>query len=458
MQLRRRGDSTHGSVRVSPLMGPVGHDEQHANGRSCPHGRDRPPTPASPAVVVEALPVAWRGSGVARLGPMHAPFFPTHPPTPSFPPHRTSVRCLAAFCRQAAAAGTAPRPWPLAGAPQSPARTHGAARGRRNVDRRARAATRRHALPRAPTRRRPPPPPAARMANRQGRRRAWPPPRLPPTSAPPQGRWQHPRGLLWQGRHSSPPASAPLSTRPPRRCAAPPPTLHAEPPPTPEAAGAPLATRRQGRPCGGRGGRAAARRLHNVDGRARCHHHRPNVGSREARCGDRSRCGGSVGTHWRTRGHRPSRRADALPPTRRRPAPNLRSAGAAAQGHPTGRPPTRRPQGCAAFFQRPSLPRQPRRWPATPRSLPPPPPPVASWKVPNRGGDSAQRVRKKKIKGDGHCAMVVPSKAGEAPVKPNAIWANKTQKCASLLGMDSPLFGATTIPEGGKGGGGGGER
>jgi len=41
--------------------------------------------------------------------------------------------------------------------------------------------------------------------------------------------------------------------------------------------------------------------------------------------------------------------------------------------------------------------------------------------------------------------MVVAPKAGEAPVKPIDVWANKTQKLASLIGLDSPLFGATTI-------------
>jgi len=41
--------------------------------------------------------------------------------------------------------------------------------------------------------------------------------------------------------------------------------------------------------------------------------------------------------------------------------------------------------------------------------------------------------------------MVVAPKAGEAPVKPIDVWANQTQKSASLLGLDSPLFGATTI-------------
>jgi len=41
--------------------------------------------------------------------------------------------------------------------------------------------------------------------------------------------------------------------------------------------------------------------------------------------------------------------------------------------------------------------------------------------------------------------MVVLSRAGETPVKPIAVWANQTQKSASLLGRDSPLFGATTI-------------
>ena len=42
-------------------------------------------------------------------------------------------------------------------------------------------------------------------------------------------------------------------------------------------------------------------------------------------------------------------------------------------------------------------------------------------------------------------AMVVAPKAGEAPVKPIDVWGNQTQKRASLLGLDSPLFGATTI-------------
>ena len=41
--------------------------------------------------------------------------------------------------------------------------------------------------------------------------------------------------------------------------------------------------------------------------------------------------------------------------------------------------------------------------------------------------------------------MVVAPKAGEAPVKPIDVWANQTQKRPSLLGLDSPLFGATTI-------------
>jgi len=64
--------------------------------------------------------------------------------------------------------------------------------------------------------------------------------------------------------------------------------------------------------------------------------------------------------------------------------------------------------------------------------------------------------------------MVVPSKAGEAPVKRIDVWANQSQKSASLLGMDSPLFGAPTIGVsvcvqhpvvwGGGGGGGAGER
>jgi len=44
-----------------------------------------------------------------------------------------------------------------------------------------------------------------------------------------------------------------------------------------------------------------------------------------------------------------------------------------------------------------------------------------------------------------HPHMVVAPKAGEAPVKPIDVWANQTQKRASLLGLDSPLFGATTI-------------
>jgi len=42
-------------------------------------------------------------------------------------------------------------------------------------------------------------------------------------------------------------------------------------------------------------------------------------------------------------------------------------------------------------------------------------------------------------------AMVIPSKAGEAPVKPIDVWANQTKNKASLLGVDSPLFGATTM-------------
>jgi len=40
--------------------------------------------------------------------------------------------------------------------------------------------------------------------------------------------------------------------------------------------------------------------------------------------------------------------------------------------------------------------------------------------------------------------MVVPSRAGETPVKPVAVWANKTHNKASLSGLDSPLLGATT--------------
>ena len=38
--------------------------------------------------------------------------------------------------------------------------------------------------------------------------------------------------------------------------------------------------------------------------------------------------------------------------------------------------------------------------------------------------------------------MVVAPKAGEEPID---VWANQTQKSASSLGLDSPLFGATTI-------------
>jgi len=38
--------------------------------------------------------------------------------------------------------------------------------------------------------------------------------------------------------------------------------------------------------------------------------------------------------------------------------------------------------------------------------------------------------------------MVVAPKAGEAPID---VWANQTQKSASWLGLDSALFGATTI-------------
>jgi len=41
--------------------------------------------------------------------------------------------------------------------------------------------------------------------------------------------------------------------------------------------------------------------------------------------------------------------------------------------------------------------------------------------------------------------MVVPAKAGETPVQPITVWANQTQKSASLLGRDSPLVGGTTI-------------
>jgi len=41
--------------------------------------------------------------------------------------------------------------------------------------------------------------------------------------------------------------------------------------------------------------------------------------------------------------------------------------------------------------------------------------------------------------------MVAAPKAGEAPIQPIDVWANQTQKRASLLGLDSPLFGATTI-------------
>jgi len=62
--------------------------------------------------------------------------------------------------------------------------------------------------------------------------------------------------------------------------------------------------------------------------------------------------------------------------------------------------------------------------------------------------------------------MAVPSKAGEALVKQIDVWANQSQKNASLLGMDSSLFGATTIevsvcvqrPVVWMGGGGGGGR
>jgi len=40
--------------------------------------------------------------------------------------------------------------------------------------------------------------------------------------------------------------------------------------------------------------------------------------------------------------------------------------------------------------------------------------------------------------------MVVAPKAGEAPVQSIDAWANLMQKRASLLCLDSPLFGATT--------------
>jgi len=40
-----------------------------------------------------------------------------------------------------------------------------------------------------------------------------------------------------------------------------------------------------------------------------------------------------------------------------------------------------------------------------------------------------------------HCpGRVVPAKAGETRVKPIAVWANQTQKSASLLLLDSPHF------------------
>jgi len=39
--------------------------------------------------------------------------------------------------------------------------------------------------------------------------------------------------------------------------------------------------------------------------------------------------------------------------------------------------------------------------------------------------------------------MVVAPKAGEAPVKPIDVWAYQMHKRASLLGLDSPFFGAT---------------
>jgi len=44
--------------------------------------------------------------------------------------------------------------------------------------------------------------------------------------------------------------------------------------------------------------------------------------------------------------------------------------------------------------------------------------------------------------------MVASSKAGQTPVKPIAVGANRTQKSASLLGMRSPLLGATTLTRG----------
>jgi len=42
-------------------------------------------------------------------------------------------------------------------------------------------------------------------------------------------------------------------------------------------------------------------------------------------------------------------------------------------------------------------------------------------------------------------SMVVPSKAGETPVQPIAVWAIQKQRSASSLRLDSPLFGATTM-------------
>ena len=57
----------------------------------------------------------------------------------------------------------------------------------------------------------------------------------------------------------------------------------------------------------------------------------------------------------------------------------------------------------------------------------------------HRTRDQAEKKRRSTLP-----FMVVPSTAGETPVKPIAVWANKTQKSASLFGIDSPLFGATT--------------
>ena len=134
-------------------MEPVGDDEHHANVRSCRRGRDRPPSPASPDVALKALPVARRGGGGAWLGPLHA-LFPPPPPHPYLNPAAAHQCGLSGRLPLAYRCGGDGAP-PVAGAPESPARTRGAARGHRNVDRRARAATRRHAPPSAATPRRP---------------------------------------------------------------------------------------------------------------------------------------------------------------------------------------------------------------------------------------------------------------------------------------------------------------